>query len=127
MRVLGCMTGTSLDAVDRAVLEPDGESSGAVLVFWVPRAIWPDKPTMMGYWLPRAFYYDGYFAEGFSAAQGFCGNAYMDFGFWGAVLFWFVSGLGLGLLERWVASICASPRDAILPLLWRYSRSIFGT
>jgi hypothetical protein len=32
-----------------------GASLAGVLVFWVPRAVWPDQPTLLGYWFPRAY------------------------------------------------------------------------
>jgi hypothetical protein len=84
----------------------DGSTASAVLVFWVPRALWQDKPTLMGYWLPRFFSTRG-FSEGFSASQGFAGNAYVDFGHTGGVVFWFFCGLLLGLFERATARVCA--------------------
>ncbi|MBZ0232794.1 MAG: hypothetical protein K8M05_10730 [Deltaproteobacteria bacterium] len=87
----------------------DGRSSAAVLVFWIPRALWPDKPTLIGYWLPREF---GRVDAGFSAAPAFTGSTFVDFGLWGSVLAWFFGGLLFGLLERFVARICANENDA---------------
>lgn len=84
-----------------------GRSSSAVLVFWVPRAIWPDKPALVGYWLPRVFFTIGV-SDGYSAAQGFSGDAYLDFGFFGGITMWILLGALFGLLERRVAAICAS-------------------
>jgi oligosaccharide repeat unit polymerase len=89
----------------------DGKTSAALLVFWIPRAIWPTKPTLIGYWLPREFDRQG-FGRGFSSAPGFTGATYVDFGLWGSVAFWFIGGLIFGLFERWVARICAAEEDA---------------
>ena len=54
-----------------------GLSSGFLLYFWMPRAIWPEKPKMIGYWLIRE-YEDG-FSDGHSASVGFFGDLYADF------------------------------------------------
>lgn len=87
----------------------DGRTTGAVLVFWVPRALWPGKPTLIGYWLPREF---GRVDPGFSAAPAFTGATYVDFGLWGSVAVWLIGGLLFGLLERVVARVCANENDA---------------
>ena len=89
----------------------NGRTSAALLVFWVPRALWPDKPTMIGYWLPREFERQG-FGAGFSSAPSFAGSTYVDFGLWGSVVLWFLFGLTFGGLEIWCARICASVQDA---------------
>jgi hypothetical protein len=90
----------------------DGRSTAAIAVFWIPRALWPDKPTLMGYWLPRAFGGATGFSEGFSAAPGFTGTTFVDFGLWGSVVAWLIGGLLFGFLERRVASYCTLEHDA---------------
>ena len=56
-----------------------GSSTSFILYFWVPRSIWPDKPTMIGHWLIRDF--RSGFGSGHSASFGFTGDLYADFGF----------------------------------------------
>ncbi len=87
----------------------DGRTSAALLVFWVPRALWPSKPKLIGYWLPREF---GKIDEGFSSAPGFTGGTYVDFGLWGSVVAWFMIGLVFGGLERMCARVLAGKEDA---------------
>lgn len=55
-----------------------GKSSSFILYFWIPRAIWPDKPTMLGHWLIRK--YRSGFSIGQSTSFGFSGELYADFG-----------------------------------------------
>lgn len=78
----------------------NGSSVGVVLLFWVPRALWPGKPELLGYWMPRALGIKGY-ASGYSASASFAGDPYADFGYYGGILFLLGAGLLLGLLERW--------------------------
>lgn len=93
-----------------------GETSTALAVFWVPRAVWPSKPTLIGYWLPRAFDTTSY-GKGFSAAPGFAGGTFLDFGLGGSVACWLVLGLAFGFLERWTARLTAAERDARILLV----------
>jgi len=76
-----------------------GRSIGGILLFWIPRALWEDKPTLIGYWLPRTIE-EGY-AGGHSVSLTFSGDAFADFGFAGGVAVCFVLGLLFGRLERW--------------------------
>lgn len=55
-----------------------GKSTSFILYFWIPRDIWPNKPTMLGYWFIRI--YRGGFSDGHSASFGFTGDLYADFG-----------------------------------------------
>ncbi len=89
----------------------DGESSAAILVFWVPRTLWAAKPTFMGHWLPRFFSTQG-IPQTYSSAQGFAADAYVDFGFIGGVSLWLLLGLLFGALERRIAEVCAAQDDA---------------
>jgi hypothetical protein len=109
------MSEKSVQSMTQAVIyarhrgHTDGRTSAAVLVFWVPRALWPDKPTLIGFWLPREF---GRVESGFSAAPAFTGSSYVDFGLWGSVVLWFIGGLFFGVLERATARVCAAEGDA---------------
>ena len=55
-----------------------GASTSFILYFWVPRTIWPNKPTMLGNWLIRK--YRGGFSDAHSASFGFTGDLLLDFG-----------------------------------------------
>lgn len=71
-----------------------GKSISFLTYFWVPRAIWPDKPTMIGHWLIRK--YRSGFGSGHSASFGFTGELYADFGYF-SLFFVFL----LGMLLKW--------------------------
>ena len=77
-----------------------GKSSAAMLVSWVPRELWEQKPTFLGYWFIRE-YGGARYSEGHSAAAGFVGDALLDFGPSGAVMVWLMIGLAFGGVERW--------------------------
>ncbi len=81
-----------------------GASNLGILLFWVPRSMWPEKRTFVGHWFPRAYGLTG-FSEGHSVAATFAADAYVDFGFYGGILFCGLLGSGFGLLERWSARI----------------------
>lgn len=72
----------------------NGKSIAFVTYFWVPRAVWPDKPTMIGHWLIRKF--RSGFSEGHSASFGFTGELFADFGYF-SLFFVFL----LGMLLKW--------------------------
>lgn len=79
-----------------------GRSLSSMLLFWIPRQVWPDKPTLIGFWFPRAY---GLRVEsGFSAAAGFCGDPYADFGFYGGLLTCAIGGFLVAYLEGRVAT-----------------------
>lgn len=69
-----------------------GKSTGFIFYFWVPRSIWPGKPTQLNAWIPQK-YMTGV-GEGFSSSSGFCGEPFADFGYFSLILFIF---LGYGL------------------------------
>lgn len=60
-----------------------GLSLSFPLYFWIPRAIWPSKPTMIGYWLVRE---ERIVGETHSASFGFVGEAYADFGIFSSII-----------------------------------------
>lgn len=68
-----------------------GKTSSFILYFWVPRAIWPSKPTMLGNWLIRE--YRSGFSSGHSASFGFTGELYTDFGFFSLIFVFFIGRL----------------------------------
>lgn len=71
-----------------------GKSILFLTYFWVPRAIWPDKPTMLGHWMIRK--YRSGFGEGHSSSFGFTGELFADFGYF-SLFFVFL----LGMLLKW--------------------------
>jgi len=68
-----------------------GKSSSFIIYFWVPREIWPDKPTMLGHWFIRQ--YRSGFSEGHSASFGFTGDLFVDFGYFSLVVIFFIGRL----------------------------------
>lgn len=68
-----------------------GTSSSFLLYFWIPRVVWPDKPTMLGHWLIRNF--RGGFSSGHSASFGFAGELYSDFGLFSLLFIFFIGRL----------------------------------
>lgn len=71
-----------------------GKSIGFITYFWVPRAVWPNKPTQVDYWLPR--YFNPKMADTASTASGFTGELRADFGYFSFIFLFF---LGI-LLKR---------------------------
>ncbi|MFZ4718664.1 MAG: hypothetical protein ACOYMR_04530 [Ilumatobacteraceae bacterium] len=75
-----------------------GASHVSVMLFWVPRAMWSGKPTLLGYWFPREYGLTG-FSAGFSAAASFAEDALADFGFLGGVIVLALVGAGFAYYE----------------------------
>nr|MDQ3397171.1 hypothetical protein [Deinococcota bacterium] len=75
-----------------------------ILLFWIPRAVWPEKPTQLGYWFIRAYGITGFGAY-HTTASSFADLAYADFGFAVGIALMLLLGMGLGLAERWTARI----------------------
>jgi oligosaccharide repeat unit polymerase len=65
-----------------------GASTGFILYFWVPRELWPGKPTMLGNWLVRE--YRSGFSDAHSASFGFTGDLYADFGLFSLIFIFFI-------------------------------------
>jgi hypothetical protein len=83
-----------------------GATHGAVLVFWIPRAVWPDKPARFEYWFIRAYGETGFGVQ-HSIAASFAANAYADFGFVAGILLCLLGGIILGVIEGWGARVIA--------------------
>lgn len=82
-----------------------------LLYWWVPRSLWPSKPTMDGYWLAHEVMMDGDVGAGHSVAGGFALPALLDFGPRLGILVCLMYGLALWGLERFAARH-RSPADA---------------
>jgi len=74
-----------------------------LLYWWVPRALWPSKPTMDGYWLAHEVMADGDVGAGHNVAGGFALPALLDFGPWFGIAFSLLYGLALCGLDRFAA------------------------
>ena len=83
-----------------------GVSNRGILLFWIPRSLWPEKPTLLGYWFVRAYGMSG-FGEIHNVAGSFAADVYADFGFFGGILFCGLIGFGFGRVERWAARVIA--------------------
>lgn len=66
-----------------------GKESAYMLYFWVPRSLWPEKPTPIDHWLIRKY---EVVEDEHSASLGFLGFLRADFG-WFALLFSFIFGI----------------------------------
>lgn len=114
-----------------------GKESGFLLIFWVPRGWWPNKPTMLDNWLIREYENVG---EGFSSASGFIGELRADFG-WFCLFFMLLFGMLIrridnytkfvverekmpynmvliSILYPWCFFFVRSPITATMALLW---------
>lgn len=69
-----------------------GTSSSFLLYFWIPRSIWPEKPTMLGYWLIRETSSNQY-GNVHSASYGFTGDLFADFGWFSLIIVFFIGRL----------------------------------
>jgi hypothetical protein len=74
-----------------------------VLYWWVPRAIWPAKPTMDGYWIAHEVMAEGDVGPGHSVAGGFALPVLLDFGPDPGLAFCLLVGAALWGLERFTA------------------------
>lgn len=54
-----------------------GKEVSFILYFWVPRSLWPNKPTPIDHWLIRKYYK---VPDSYSTASGFTGELRADFG-----------------------------------------------
>ncbi len=74
-------------------------SNGFTFYWWVPRSLWPDKPTMDGNWLLYEVMDETGFREGHSVAGSFAMPALLDFGPYLGSLFAVMYGALLAALE----------------------------
>lgn len=79
-----------------------GSSLANIALFWIPRAIWAEKPAFLGFWLARSQGSDDV-GDSHSIAFGIGGEAYADFGFAGGVLVCAIFGFAMAAIERLLA------------------------
>ena len=80
-----------------------GRSSATLLVFWIPREFWPNKPTFIDHWFIREYEGDAGFDKGFSTGSTFASDAFADFGFIGGVVY---CGIFFGILLALLDWLC---------------------
>lgn len=76
-----------------------GKSIGFLGIFWIPRAIWVEKPTQLDHWLIRE--YENGFGSGYSTASSFCGELFMDFGY-ACLVVCFLLGVFMAKADRFI-------------------------
>jgi len=91
-----------------------GQSSAAILVFYIPRVLWREKPELLGYTLIRDFGGENP-GKYHSVSYTFAGDFYVDFGLYGGLLCCFILGLVFGKIENLTATaILSGNRYAII-------------
>ena len=88
-----------------------GKEMSFVLYFWIPRAIWPNKPTQLDYWLIRE-YSSETVASTYSSASGFIGEARADFG-WGCLLFALLIGMLFRRIDGYKTIVWSQHSDSL--------------
>ena len=73
-----------------------------IFLWWIPRTIWPEKPTMGGHWFIREYTHQSGFGEQHSISGGFAFAALLDFGPAVAIPFCVMYGLVIGVIENFV-------------------------
>jgi oligosaccharide repeat unit polymerase len=104
-------SGNGFDAVrSTAIMERVPEKAGhlygssylAIPFFWVPRAVWPDKPNDgLGSWVKTTLF--GVPARGGGWPPGFVAESYVNFGYIGILFIPFLIGLGMRALYDYFA------------------------
>ncbi len=86
-----------------------GLESSNILYRWVPRKIWPNKPTTLDHWLIR--YYEDV-PDTHSTSSGFIGVFRADFG-WFALVFAFIIGIVVAKINAYMERICTNNTSSI--------------
>lgn len=92
-----------LDATPRDVPFQEGATYRYLAITWIPRALWPNKPSVND---ANRFYQVAYGLteardlDSVSIAVGYMAEGYMNFGWAGALGIMFLSGVALGTFER---------------------------
>ena len=86
-----------------------GIESSNILYRWVPRKIWPNKPTTLDHWLIR--YYENV-PDTHSTSSGFVGVFRADFG-WFALFFAFLIGMMIARINVYMNQTCTYKTSSI--------------
>lgn len=78
-----------------------GKEVSFILYFWVPRSLWPSKPTPIDHWLIRKYYN---VSDSHSTASGFTGELRADFGTL-SLVFVFIGGFLLKKGDLYITNI----------------------
>jgi hypothetical protein len=82
-----------------------GSHFGLVIVAIIPRALWPNKPTIdIGQWFRDELVPPGLFREGSSVAITWPGEFYMSFGIPGIIVGMFLIGVALRTLNTYLVA-----------------------
>ena len=86
-----------------------GLESTNIFYRWIPRKLWPNKPTTLDHWLIR--YYEDV-PDTHSTSSGFIGIFRADFG-WFALIFAFFIGLIVAKINAYMEGVCAINTQSI--------------
>lgn len=103
-----------------------GRSLASILLFWIPRAFWANKPTLFGHWFPREYGDARGYSAGHSASGGFAADMYVDFGFTGGLIACFLAGLLFGSLERKVDDLIVERSPMMVMACCCYGATFFA-
>jgi hypothetical protein len=113
-------TGAFLPLVAKVPRQVDflyGQSYLAALFFFVPRAVWPEKPRGVGPMTNAYIYHEremrpGELLQGSGIPPGAMGEAYWNFYYPGVILLYML----VGVFHRWLAALLR--RGADVPAVW---------
>lgn len=103
-----------------------GREHLTLLLFWIPRAIWPDKPQQLENWF-HSVVEPGKYPSFHSIAASFGATAYADYGFVIGILVCGIQGLLIGMIEYQVNRYLKSDRSNhsdLVPHVVLYASSI---
>ncbi len=89
-----------------------GKTYVAVVAFWLPRAIWKDKPHGVGYYTGREIY-----MAGNGVPPGPIAEAYWNFGVLGIIILAFLNGMILSLVSNTFRKYYYSPGVVVIYIL----------
>lgn len=96
----GLLKVTTVGVVAQPLLEVrQGLEHAFLLYWWVPRDLWPGKPTMAGKWFMREYGDERGFSEGHSFSGGFALAPLIDFGLIFGVVVCVIYGWVLGVAD----------------------------
>ncbi len=102
-----------------------GKSSSFIFYFWVPRAIWREKPEMLGYWFMRER--GEIRGRGHSWAVGYWGDLYADFGMYiGGFLTIIIFSTIIYFIDRYSNYALQTKAPALIMTLFLFSYLFFS-